>query len=59
MFKKKALRCHSCDRVIEEGEEFIVFLKMPSAAKMPYGMLDVSIAKHSDNVVCKNCHKHS
>ncbi|WP_456272400.1 hypothetical protein [Bacillus sp. AK031] len=55
MFKKKELKCSICSKPIEKDEEIAIVLKMPGSSKMPYGMLDVSLAKLAEEVRCENC----
>ncbi|OQR53528.1 hypothetical protein CDB3_29380 [Bacillus sp. CDB3] len=55
VFKEKKLVCHSCCKEIEEGEELIIRLKLPTRSRMPVGVLDKVLVKNASEILCNQC----
>ncbi|XOT29401.1 hypothetical protein ACLQ7P_11385 [Bacillus subtilis subsp. subtilis] len=54
-FFNAELKCSNCSKVLNSGDEIVVHITLPSQKKMPVGILDKVLSKHSDKVYCKNC----
>ncbi|AYF11391.1 hypothetical protein [Bacillus] len=54
-FFNAELKCSNCGKVLNSGDEIEVHITLPSQKKMPVGILDKVLSKHSDKVYCKNC----
>ncbi|PFG12260.1 MULTISPECIES: hypothetical protein [unclassified Bacillus (in: firmicutes)] len=53
----KELTCSNCHRVLKSGDDIYVHLTLPNEKKMPVGVLDQVLRKHSEVVYCKTCYK--
>ncbi|MED1305576.1 hypothetical protein P4U65_34930 [Bacillus pacificus] len=56
-FKEAKLVCSICSKEIDEGEEFIVRLNLPTKSKMPVGVLDKVLVKNAKEILCNRCHQ--
>ncbi|MEY8820573.1 hypothetical protein AB7C35_15330 [Bacillus subtilis] len=54
-FFNAELKCSNCGKVLNSGDEIVVHVTLPSQKKMPVGILDKVLSKHSDKVYCKKC----
>ncbi|MFD2747202.1 hypothetical protein ACFSTH_13005 [Paenibacillus yanchengensis] len=55
MFSNKNLECDNCKREFLPNDELIIHLTLPEYKKMPVGVLDKVIGKHSNSIHCKRC----
>ncbi|MDX8366111.1 hypothetical protein [Cytobacillus sp. IB215665] len=56
-FFDKELQCTNCDRTLSSGDEIFISLTLPNERKMPIGVLDKVLSKHSNKVHCKTCYE--
>ncbi|MCY7975575.1 hypothetical protein P8843_06605 [Bacillus inaquosorum] len=54
-FFNAELKCSNCGKVLNSGDEIAVHITLPSQKKMPVGILDKVLSKHSDKVYFKKC----
>lgn len=54
-FKIEDLVCSNCGKKLIEGDKIFVSLTLPSERRMPVGILDKVIQKHSNYVYCQKC----
>ena len=56
-FFNAELKCSGCNRTLKSGDEIFVHITLPEEKKMPVGVLDKVLSKHSETVYCKKCYK--
>ncbi|MBE7102471.1 hypothetical protein FT637_05260 [Bacillus cereus] len=56
IFKRKELKCVSCQKKIEYEEELVAFVKLPKERSILVGPFDVCLAKTAQEIYCKACY---
>lgn len=56
-FFDRELKCTNCGHALNSGDEIFIHLTLPNEKKMPVGVLDKVLSKHSNKVHCKTCYE--